>query len=112
MDSGGGRLGRQFGAQGGDERRGRLVRDQIGEAAAAARQQRGDLDQPVVLAAQMRPRARPRPVLRALDEPRPDGFMATYRAAAIRWSSSMTADEKRAWKRWPVTRLRALTKAE
>ena len=52
--------------------------DQIGEASSTAGKQRGDLDQPVVLAAQMRPHARPRPVLRALDEPRArTGFMAT-----------------------------------
>jgi hypothetical protein len=29
-------------------------------------------DQPVVAAGQMRPHARPRPILGALDEPRPD----------------------------------------
>ena len=37
-------------AQRGDERRGRLVRDQIGEAAATTVEQRRDLDQPVVTA--------------------------------------------------------------
>ena len=39
------------------------------------------------------------------------GFSATQRAAAIRSSWSIATKEKRAWKRCPVTRMRALTKA-
>ena len=64
-------------AQRRDEGRVRLFGDQAGEAPAAARKQRRDLDQPVVAAGQMRPHARPgqssaRSTSRALT-----GFIAT-----------------------------------
>ena len=100
------------GAQRRDEGRVRLLGDQLGEAPAAARQQRRDLDQPVVSADEMRPHARPRPILGALDEPRPNRVHRHIACRRHQAPSSIATEEKRAWKRCPVTRLCALTKPE
>jgi hypothetical protein len=67
------------GAQRGDERRSGLFCDEVGEAAAAARNEQRDLDlgQPVVAVGRMRPRARPRPISTLRASRALTGFIAT-----------------------------------
>ena len=49
-----------------------LLLEEVHEAAGRAREEPGDVDEAVVASCEMRADARQRPILRALDEPRPD----------------------------------------